>query len=282
MTQRSVLALALLAGPLSLPLSSSAQLPLRPVTQPERAIRRDIPRTNMIRRAMASGTRDSTGQPGRNYWQLWTDYTITARLDPATSRITGRETIVLRNNSDSAMRSIVMRLDQNIYAPNVPRAEQMPDITDGMKITRLSVNGQNAELRTEEGGCIPFSRSGAPATPLTAPRATGLGLTSACIGLPTPIAPKATATIEVDWNFKVPRVEGGRGLRMGTWGDTLYQIAQWYPRVAVFDDLRAGGWDTDPYLGSTEFYNNYGRFDVSIDVPAGWIVGSTGVLQNPE
>jgi len=282
MTHRPFLALTLFAGALLLPASSSAQAILKSALKPERAIRRDIPPTNMIRRAFAAGTRDSTGRPGRNYWQLWTDYTINARLEPATSRVTGRESIVLHNNSDSAMRVIVMRLDQNIYAANVPRAEQVPDITDGMKITRLSVNGQNAELRTEAGGCFPSNRSGAPAAPLTAPRATGLGLTSACIGLPTPIAPKTTAKIEVEWNFKVPHVEGGRGLRMGTWGDTLYQVAQWYPRVAVFDDLRAGGWDTDPYLGSSEFYNNYGRFDISIDVPAGWIVGSTGVLQNPE
>jgi hypothetical protein len=69
---------------------------------------------------------------------------------------------------------------------------------------------------------------------------------------------------------------------MGAWGDTLYEVAQWYPRIAVYDDLRRGGWDTEPYLGSAEFYNNYGRFDVRIDVPAGWLVGATGVLQNPE
>ena len=270
------------AAALLIPSLGIAQPSARPAPRLERTVRRDIPQTNMIRRAFAAGTRDSTGRPGRNYWQLWTDYTISARLDPATSRITGRESIVLHNNSDSAMRTIVMRLDQNIYAANVPRAEQVPDITDGMKVTRLSVNGQNAELRSEEGGCAPRSRPGTPVTALVAPRATGLGLTSACIGLPTPIAPKATATIEVDWNFKVPHVDGGRGLRMGAWGDTLYQIAQWYPRVAVFDDLRVGGWDTDPYLGTSEFYNNYGHFDVSIDVPGGWIVGATGVLQNPE
>ncbi len=64
------------------------------------------------------------------------------------------------------------------------------------------------------------------------------------------------------------------------WGDTLYQATQWYPRLAVYDDLR--GWDTEQYLGPSEFYNNFGRFDVSIDVPAGWIVGATGVLQNPQ
>jgi hypothetical protein len=66
------------------------------------------------------------------------------------------------------------------------------------------------------------------------------------------------------------------------WADTLYQLTQWYPRVAKYDDLRAGGWDTEPYLGPSEFYNNFGRFDVRIDVPAGWLVGATGVLQNPD
>ena len=94
--------------------------------------------------------------------------------------------------------------------------------------------------------------------------------------------PAADTTLEVDWRFRVPRAEGERGLRMGAWGDSLFQVAQWYPRVAVFDDLRDGGWDTDPYLGPSEFYNNYGRFDVRLDVPAGWVVGATGVLQNPE
>jgi hypothetical protein len=64
------------------------------------------------------------------------------------------------------------------------------------------------------------------------------------------------------------------------WGDTLFQPTQWYPRVMVYDDLR--GWNDELYLGPSEFFNNFGRFDVRIDVPAGWIVSGTGVLQNPE
>ena len=68
---------------------------------PERAIRRDIPLTNAIRRAFAAGTRDSPGRPGRNYWQLRTDYTIPARLDAATSRISGRESVLIHNTSSS-------------------------------------------------------------------------------------------------------------------------------------------------------------------------------------
>ena len=64
------------------------------------------------------------------------------------------------------------------------------------------------------------------------------------------------------------------------WDDTLFQPTQWFPRIAKFDDLR--GWDTSVYLGPAEFYNNFGRFDVRLDVPAGWIVSGTGILQNPE
>ena len=242
---------------------------------PERPVRRDIPMTRMIQRAFAAGTRDSTGRPGRNYWQLWTDYKFNASLDPATSIVTGRETVTIRNNSDSAMRSLVLRLDQNFFTASVPRLEAASELTDGMQITRLVANGQAMEVTDTVGILIPGTTRRVP--PLSAL----LKNTSARITLPTPIAPHGTGTLEADWHFRVPRADNGRGTRMGRWADTLYQIGQWYPRVAVFDDIRPGGWDTEPYLGPAEFYNNYGHFDLSIDVPAGWIVGSTGVLQNP-
>jgi hypothetical protein len=240
---------------------------------PERTIRRDIPMTNMIRRAHAAGTRDSTGRPGRNYWQLWTDYKITARLDSATSTVSGRETLTFRNNSDSAMRTIVLRLDQNIFRPGTQNAGGVDLVTDGMKVTRLVVNGQTLDVTDTLGSPIPNSQR------RTVPLSRILKGTSARIPLATPIAAHSSGTVEADWSFQVPRVEGPRGFRMGRWADTLYQVAQWYPRLAVFDDLR--GWDQEPYLGNAEFYNNFGHFDVSIDVPAGWIVGATGVLQNP-
>ncbi|MFL5636923.1 MAG: M1 family metallopeptidase [Gemmatimonadaceae bacterium] len=242
-------------------------------TLPERAVRRDIPITRMVQRAFAAGTRDSTGRPGRNYWQLWTDYRINASLDPKTSIVTGRETVTIRNNSDSAMRTVVLRLDQNFFTPNVARLETASELTDGMQITRLVVNGQAINISDTVGAPIPGSQR------RSTPMATILRNTSARIPLANPIAAHGSGTLEADWRFRVPRVDNGRGTRMGRWADTLYQVAQWYPRVAVFDDLR--GWDSEPYLGPAEFYNNYGHFDVSIEVPAGWIVGSTGVLQNP-
>jgi len=244
---------------------------------PERAVRRDLPLTNMYRRAHAAGTRDSTGRPGPNYWQLRTDYVIDARLDPGTSTITGRETIAVHNTSPGPMTSIQLRLDQNVYAANVERSRTVPEITNGMPVTRITVNGAAVDLDPPPM----FGGRGAP-RPAARLAAYGLDGTSARITLLDPIPAGGTATLEVDWSFRVPRADGPRGLRMGRWADSLYQVAQWYPRVAVFDDLRDGGWDTDPYLGGSEFYNNFGRFDVTIDVPAGWIVGATGVLQNPE
>lgn len=237
----------------------------------ERAVRRTIPLTNMIRRAHTAGTRDSTGRPGRNYWQTTVDYNINARLDAATGTISGSETIVLHNRSDQPWRDIYLRLDQNIYAANVQRLTTVPEITEGMKISRMSLNGQNVTL----GGPMPM-----PGTTPTGPAAINTTQTNARIMLPQPIAPKTDATLEIEWSFRVPKVPGSRGVRMGALGDSVYQVAQWYPRVAVYDDLR--GWDTDPYLGPSEFYNNFGKFDVRIDVPAGWLVGATGVLQNAE
>jgi hypothetical protein len=266
--------LALLAG---LPVVAAAQ---SAPNVPARAVRRDIPLTDMIRRAFAAGTRDSTGRPGAHYWQLWTDYTIEARLDAPAGVVTGHERVVVRNTSDSAMRVIVLRLDQNIFSPNVPRSEAAPTLTDGMHVTALTVDGQAVDLNPPPR----FMRRGPGAAPPQVTLAAyNLTQTLATITLPTPVAAHGSFTLTADWYFSVPRLAPNtRGIRMGAWGDSLYQVAQWYPRVAVFDDLRQGGWDTDPYLGSSEFYNNFGRFDVKLDLPAGWLAGATGVLQNPE
>ncbi len=85
------------------------------VEYPTRPIRRDIPLTNSIRKAMKAGTRDFSGKPGPNYWQLQTDYTIEASLNPETQTIWGSETIVLHNNSNDELNEIVLRLDHNIF-----------------------------------------------------------------------------------------------------------------------------------------------------------------------
>ncbi|HXY69344.1 MAG TPA: M1 family metallopeptidase [Gemmatimonadales bacterium] len=250
---------------------------------PGRAVRRDIPMTDMIRRAFAAGTRDSSGRPGPRYWQLWTDYTITARLDPATGTVTGHERVVVQNPGDSAMTRVTLRLDQNLFAPGEERSQAMPELreTDGMRITALSIGGQAVDPNPQ-----PTTRTvtrGGQTFQFRVPPPYDLRLTTVSIPLQAPLPAHGSFTLEADWHFTVPAIPADtRGVRMGAWGDSLFQVAQWYPRVAVFDDLREGGWDTEPYLGTSEFYNNFGRFDVRLDVPAGWLVGATGVLQNPE
>jgi hypothetical protein len=276
MRSRTILVLAACGTLAGAPATATAQAQARP---PQRAVRREIPMTDMIRRAFAAGTRDSSGSPGPHYWQLWTDYTITARLDPAAGVVSGHERVVVQNSSDSAMRVMVLRLDQNLFTATTAHAQDVPEsvhLTDGMQVTALLVNGRTVNLNPPPR----FRGFGAPPATV-ALAAYNLSTTSAVITLPDSVPAHGSFTLEADWHFRVPKIEGGRGVRMGAWGDSLYQVAQWYPRVAVFDDLREGGWDTEEYLGMAEFYNNFGHFDVTLDVPAGWLVGATGVLQNP-
>jgi hypothetical protein len=82
--------------------------------------------------------------------------------------------------------------------------------------------------------------------------------------------------LDIAWRFTVPPYGAGRMGRDGS----LYQIAQWYPRLAVYDDVR--GWNHDPYIGAGEFYLEYGSFDVSLTLPSNYTVAATGTLRNPE
>ncbi len=239
----------------ALSILSLIALPLVAQT-PERSIRRTIPITRSFQHALAAGSRDSSGSPAAHYWQLKTDYVISAKLDPATSTVSGTERITLTNASPDTLKSVALRLYQNLFAPNVARSSPVAALTDGMTLTSLTANGTAIEIgdRWQNETVVQFK-------------------------LAQPILPGATGTLDAAWSFQVPKVpEGVRGDRMGSWGTRLFQVAQWYPQVAMYDDLR--GWDLDPYLGDAEFYNNFGSFDVKLDVPAGWLIGATGVLRN--
>src|SRR5690348_16399731 len=248
------LLLALAAAPLTLGAQSSARS-----DWPERAVQRDLPLPPMIRRAYAAGTRDTTGLPGRRYWQQTVDYRSDASLAVDSAVLHGTETITLHNTSPDTLHAIVLRLYQNYFRAEESRNDYVTDVTDGTVVERLTVNGTPIALEDQNQY-----------------RVDG---TVAMVRLASPVLPNADATIDVAWHFAVPNVPlGERGERMGRWGTDLYQVAQWYPQVAMYDDLR--GWDTDEYLGLGEFYNQFGRFDVKITVPAGWLVGATGTLTN--
>lgn len=247
------------------------------VDAPTRAIRRGIPMTKAIERAFAEGTRDYTGRPGPNYWQIQTDYSIDVSLNPQTQQLTGSETITFHNNSGDDLTEIYLHLDHNIFRGDVPRGFSVPaEQTAGMVVTRLAVAGEEINLHARQ----PVRRRGAP-TPARRLSVSGLTQTVAQISLIDPVVAHSSVEIEIDWHTKLPGGVSGRGHRMTQrWDNTLFQPTQWFPRLAKYDDLR--GWETSVYLGPAEFYNNFGRFDVRIDVPGGWIVSGTGVLQNPE
>ncbi len=223
---------------------------------PQRTIRRDIPLPTGVKRALMQGTRDSSGAPGRNYWQLRVDYTIRARIDTTTSVLSGSERVLVHNASPDSLTAIALRLDANIFRGPAPHAApwMIAEVTDGVMVTRLLVNGQEVELQN------PTS-------------------TLATIPLPRAAQPGERVTLDIDWHHKLPGGPGVGHRMTQRWADSLYQPTQWYPRVAMYDDLR--GWDRELYLGPSEFFNSFGRFDVTIDAPAGWLVSGTGVLQNP-
>lgn len=290
---RPLVAAALLSLAAAAPGPLQAQVAPAPATSsmPPRAIRRDVPITNSIRRAYAAGTRDSTGRPGRNYWQLRTDYAIDVSLDAATSRLTGTARITLDNSSPDPLRDIGLRLDPNHFLGNAPHAAPWvpAEVTDGMVISRMTIDGKPVNLASNsapagDGGSGARAIVAAQQNAANAP--TGEAVlrngrsTAASVRLGTPIAAGAKAVLEIAWSHKLPGGPGTGHRMVQRWADTLYQPTQWYPRVVVYDDLR--GWDNELYVGPSEFYNNFGTFDVNIDVPAGWIVSGTGVLQNPE
>jgi hypothetical protein len=189
------------------------------------------------------------------------DYRLDATLDPATSLVTGRGTITLHNSSPDSLPQIVLRLYQNFFRARVERNDYVTDITDGVTVEQLSVNGVPIPVGDRTKFIV--RETVATITPGFAIKA------------------GATATIDIAWRFAVPAVDTTvRGQRMGRYGQYLYQVAQWYPQVAMYDDIR--GWDTDPYLGNAEFYNQFGSFDVRITAPGGWLVGATGTHENPE
>ena len=201
--------------------------------------------------------RTADGRPGPDYWQQRADYTIAATLDTARRSVTGSVAIRYTNNSPDTLRFVWLQMEQNLYRPGSRGSVINPadsrwgarNFQGGFTVTKLTVDDRAHDSHVDD--------------------------TMMRIDLDRAIPPKGgTATIEIDFSFRVP--DHGSD-RMGR-DSTLYELAQWYPRMAVYDDVR--GWNTEPYLGQGEFYLEYGDFDFAITVPAGYTVAATGMLQN--
>ncbi|MBS0431275.1 MAG: M1 family metallopeptidase [Proteobacteria bacterium] len=208
--------------------------------------------------------RSADGTPGPDYWQNRPDYVIHASLDPQTKTLRGEETIAYTNNSPQALDYLWLQLDQNRYRADARGnfgggAAPMPDEhTDGMRIASVQV--------VSDGNPQPAH--------------TIVSDTRMRVDLPRPVAAHGgKVQVRIAWSYTVPGEFGGRTDWFATKNGDIFEIAQWYPRLCVYDDLR--GWDTAPYLNN-EFYLEYGDFDYSITVPSNMLVVGSGELVNPQ
>jgi len=224
--------------------------------------------------------RGSNGAPGPAYWQNQADYRMHAGIDTAKKVLTNDETITYTNNSPDTLTSLWIQLEQNIYRED-SRSHNLGTPVGGDQRRRPGGAALRPERGTTEG--IEFDSVEIASTLPGAKPAKANYLvadTRMQIKLATPLKPHgAKLLIHIKYHYTIPGVWGGRT----SWGTAqhgdIYDIAQWYPRMCVYDDLR--GWDTLPYIGA-EFYLEYGNFDYSVTVPWDFIVAGSGELVNPE
>ncbi|MGV3530054.1 MAG: M1 family metallopeptidase [Flavisolibacter sp.] len=215
--------------------------------------------------------RAGNGEPGPKYWQNRADYKIDVSLDDNTDRVQASVTITYKNNSPHDLSFLWLQLDQNLFRNDSRGQAKMP-------ATGRSRYG-DAET-TFSGG---YNFIGVKL--LNSPAGKEADLrnlvtdTRMQIFLPEPVAANGgTVTFKLDYNFAIPPYGSDRTGILDTKNGKIYAVAQWYPRLCVFDDLN--GWNTLPYLGASEFYLEYGNFDFSITAPANHIVVASGDLQN--
>lgn len=220
--------------------------------------------------------RAADGSPGHEYWQQRADYNIRVRLDDNTQTLYGSETITYYNYSPNPISYLWLQLDQNRFANN----------SDDIKTRTFNFNGEASQsmlswwsgINSEHGYNIRNVRD-AKGKPLAY---TIVG-TMMRIDLPQPLpARKGKFTFSLDWEHKIIDATkmGGRGGYEYFPDDDnyLYEIAEWFPRMCVYDDVN--GWQNKQFLGRGEFALPFGNYEVAITVPADHIVAATGQLQN--
>jgi hypothetical protein len=204
--------------------------------------------------------RSSNGAPGPDYWQNSADYEIHANLDTTAKQLSATEVITYANNSPDTLPSLWLQLDQNIYRKDARSSTAgwpRKDFSEGFVFDSVEIE---AGAHTTKAVYI-------------------VSDTRMQIRLAEPLKPHGgLLKIHIQYHYAIPGVWGGRT----SWGTSkkgeIYDIAQWYPRLAVYDDLH--GWDTLPYIGS-EFYLEYGHFDYYVTAPSNMLIAGSGELKNP-
>lgn len=211
--------------------------------------------------------RSASGKPGHAYWQNAADYNIKVQLDDKSNRVTGRVSIKYTNNSPDTLHYLWLQLDQNLFHEQSRGQATIPledsrygsadsDFEGGFNLSNVTVAGsKQAQYEIID--------------------------TRMRVELPTPLAASGgTVSLDLDFAYTVPEYGADRTGILSTKNGKVYAIAQWYPRLCVYDDIL--GWNTEPYTGPGEFYLEYGDYNIEITAPANHIVVAGGELLNPE
>ena len=224
----------------------------------------------------ANSYRTASGAPGKDYWQQRADYNIRVKLDDEKQAITGAETITYTNLSPDVLPYLWVQLDQNILAKN-----SMTTATETANIQNSRVSFQALDNLTRQdfdGGFKIESITGAGGKKL----AYTINHTMMRVDLPTPLRPRQAVILNISWRYNISdqlRINQRSGYEFFPEDKNyLYEIAQFYPRMAVYSDNQ--GWQHKQFLGNGEFTLPFGDYRVSITAPADHVVGATGVLQN--
>jgi hypothetical protein len=218
--------------------------------------------------------RTANGEPGPDYWTNKASYKINATLDTSKDAITGTVVISYTNNSPQSLPFLWLYLDQNLFnlksrgqakfpATRSSRYGDVNSTFDG------GFNIKSVKLLSSEKG----KTSSSDVFNLVSD-------TRMQVRLPEPLAHGKTVEVKIDYSYNIPKEGSDRTGILDTKNGKIYAIAQWYPRMCVFDDIE--GWNTLPYLGAGEFYLDYGDFDYTVTAPANLIVVGSGDLQNPK
>ncbi len=218
--------------------------------------------------------RTASGAPGPDYWQQRADYDIKVTLDDAKQAISGRETITYTNLSPDKLPYLWVQLDQNILDKNsITAATKVGQLQD-----KVSFQGMEDLVSDFDGGFKIESVTGKDGKPLK----TVTNHTMMRIDLPTPLQPRQSVSFNVKWHYNINdqlKINERSGYEFFPEDKNyLYEIAQFYPRMAVYSDNQ--GWQHKQFLGNGEFTLPFGDYKVSITAPADHIVGATGTLQN--
>src|SRR6201996_6226863 len=211
--------------------------------------------------------RTASGAPGSKYWQNRADYKLDVMLDTAKHRVTGSTQITYTNNSPDGLNFLWLQVDQNIYRED-SRAEATSPVTGGRFANKTFTNGDEIK-----GVYIVTNGKAEKVDYLVTDTRMQIKLKDSLK------ANGKKIDIKIDYAFDVPEYGTDRMGRLNSKNGWVYEIAQWYPRMEVYDDIT--GWNVIPYMGASEFYLEYGNFDYTITAPSNLVVAGSGELLNP-